>query len=437
MADYTSPPPTDIAESCLEAYETLKSADLAVLVGRNNSGKSFLLRKLARDLGDGSTYLGPARYHNFTTLSPYSPQTNRKMEKWRRLSKQLRNETQNIDNSPLDLQQAIAELTDNERNVLFSTLDRMLQTRTRICHTISDNSMSQKYIDVDDYNISFTSSGFRLVAALLTSLLDTDYDRFLIDEPELGLSPETQGLFADLLLDKTERTALLPHLKSLVIATHSPVFVDRYTVSNNYHIDRDGSDVTIRQLLSVQDIADVQFRLLGNRFETLYLPSAIVLVEGSTDFAYLERLLALKVPELTVSVIQCNSDGRMCEVLNIARQMLTDLNKSPYAGRIFAVIDSVHGSTLVEKLEAMGLPVENVVVWDANGIEYLYPQNLLEGVFGAFEGLKISGDIVSANGIKKKKSGLSAIICSQLTEKTAIPTELDTKLFSLIRSLIP
>ncbi|EQD41488.1 hypothetical protein B2A_10645, partial [mine drainage metagenome] len=38
--------------------------------------------------------------------------------------------------------------------------------------------------------ISYTSSGFRLIATLVTSLLDTEYETFLIDEPELGISPE-------------------------------------------------------------------------------------------------------------------------------------------------------------------------------------------------------------------------------------------------------
>ena len=71
--------------------------------------------------------------------------------------------------------------------------------------TAPDNSMSQKYISVDGHNISYTSSGYRLITTLITSLLDDEYDTFLIDEPELGISPEAQGLFADFLFDKDIR----------------------------------------------------------------------------------------------------------------------------------------------------------------------------------------------------------------------------------------
>jgi predicted ATPase len=423
---------TIIAPASRDAYKAITAASLSVLVGRNNSGKSFILRKLATDLGQGAAYLGPARFQNFNTLSPYGPSSDRRLKKYQQMLQHLTRNNQNYDNSPVNLQQAIAELNDEQRAALFTIIDGMLGSKTQIRPTIADNSMSQRYVQVDDHNLSFTSTGYRLVATLLTSLLDKDYTRFLIDEPELGLSPETQGAFADFILDPKQRASRLPHAKSIVIATHSPVFVNRTGIATNFFVDRVGHEITIKQLRTVQEIADLQFRLLGNRFETLFLPSAIVLVEGKTDYNYIDRLIAMKYPDLAISVVRCNNDSRIREVLAIARQMLKDLSKSPYANRIFAVVDSVHGAGLVAKLHEMGIALGNVVVWSANGIEHFYPRAILEAIFGNFDGLSIRDDVVTANGISKKKAELSREVCAKLAPDTVMPDELQQKLLGKI-----
>src|SRR5690606_7680542 len=120
------------------------------------------------------------------------------------------------------------------------------------------------------------------------------------------------------------------------------------------------------------------------------LPSAIILVEGKTDHAFIQRVLATLFPNHQFSVITANSDSRIKEILNLTRGLLTDLQKSPYRDRIYAVLDSVHGAGLKNSLLAMGLPQENVVIWSLNGIEHLYPGEVLEGIFGSGGALSIS-----------------------------------------------
>ena len=149
-----------------------------------------------------------------------------------------------------------------------------------IKETVPGNSMSQKYISCNGHNISYTSSGFRLIATLLTSLLDSDYDTFLIDEPELGISPEAQGILADFLFDRAHREKYFPHIRTIVFATHSTVFLDRRKIDNNYVVSKQGDEIDLRQVATLGELNKVHFFLLGNRFETLYLPSVILLVEG-------------------------------------------------------------------------------------------------------------------------------------------------------------
>jgi len=325
---------------------------------------------------------------------------------------------QNMDNSPVNLQQAIAELSDAQRTTLIEIVKLLLGVTLEIRHTVEGNSMSQQYISVAGHNISYTSSGFRLIATLVTSLLDSDYDTFLIDEPELGISPEAQGQLADFLFDRAHRAKYFPHIKTLVLATHSTVFLDRRVVQNNFTIEKTGDEISISAVTTLSDLNRVHFFLLGNRFETLYLPSVIVLVEGKCDQRFIERSLALRFPNAQISVIAANSDSRITEILTVARGILTDLQRSPYRDRIFVVLDSVHGAGLPQKLTEMGLPADNIVKWPLNGIEYYYPPSLLDSIYGLGGTLSVEGDRVLRNGLNYSKNELVERVASLLTATT-------------------
>lgn len=183
MYQFDQKPSTVFSDQAQQFLEEIKRSSYAVLCGRNNCGKSFILKKLTLTLGESASYLGPARYQNFNVLGYFTPNRNRRSDRWRNFLYQWQDQTQNIDNSPLNLQQAIAELNDDKRDQLIEIMEKLLGSKMEIRSTVSDNSMSQKYISVDGHNISFTSSGYRLIATLVTSLLDEEYNTFLIDEP--------------------------------------------------------------------------------------------------------------------------------------------------------------------------------------------------------------------------------------------------------------
>jgi hypothetical protein len=325
---------------------------------------------------------------------------------------------QNMDNSPVNLQQAVAELSDIQRSKLVEVIDLLLGTKLEILHTVDGNSMSQQYISCNGHNLSFTSSGFRLIATLLTSLLDTEYDTFLIDEPELGISPEAQGVLADFLFDREHRERYFSHIRTIVFATHSTVFLDRRHVNNNYMVSKAKDTISVDRVTTQTELNKIHFFLLGNRFETLYLPSVIVLVEGKTDHKFIERTVALKFPSAQISVIQANSDSRIREVLNIAKGIFGDLQKSPYKDRVFVVLDAVHGAGLPEQLVQMGIDPSNVVKWPLNGIEYYYPPSILDSIYGMGGEMQIAGDIISRNGISYTKNELADKVCCAVVPST-------------------
>jgi hypothetical protein len=248
----------------------------------------------------------------------------------------------------------------------------------------------------------------------------------------LGISPEAQGLLADFLFDREHRAKYFPHIRTLVFATHSTVFLDRRHVANNHIVTKAGDDITVRPVITQSDFNRVHFFLLGNRFETLYLPSAIILVEGKTDHRFIERVCAIRFPNAQLSIIAANSDSRLKEILTVARGLLADLQRSPYRDRIFVVLDAVHSASLPEQLVQMGLQLDNIVEWPLNGIEYYYPPAVIDRIYGAGPPLVIEGDRVSRNGLTYSKNDLVEKVCGLLEPSTPLHPEFETRLVSKI-----
>lgn len=410
MYEHDQKPNTTLGPEAKKLVTDIKTKDYVVLCGRNNCGKSYLLKLITQSVGEKASFLGPAGYQNFNILAPYAPGANNRSQKWQQWLANWRNSTQNLDNSPFSLQQAISELSDTKREQLIEIMHKLLGSKMEILYTLPNNSMSQQYISVDGYNISFTSSGYRLIASLVTSLLDEHYEIFLIDEPELGISPEAQGLFSDFLFNPDIRAKYFGHVKTLVMATHSTVFLDRKNIANNYFVSKTGSDIEVEQVSSSTDINKIHFFLLGNRLESLYMPSAIIIVEGKCDYAYIERVLHTRYPQTRFSIISANGDSRISQIFSITKSLFGDIQKSPYKNRIFTIIDSVHGSGLPQQLESMGIPKENIVVWSKNGIEFYYPPEILAEIFHSRGAITVSGDLISLNGLTYTKNELVGMV---------------------------
>jgi predicted ATPase len=434
---YDQRPPTSFTPEAQTVLAALRERDYAVLVGPNNCGKSYILRSITQGLGMRASYLGPSRYQNFNLLGYFTPDRNRKQNRFNIFMNHWGNQSQNIDNSPLNLQEAIAELSDQQRTRLQELIRLLLKSDMEILHTVANNSMSQKYISVTGHNISYTSSGFRLIVTLLTSLLDEEYDTFLVDEPELGISPEAQGILADFLFDREHREKYFAHIRTLILATHSTIFLDRKSVSNNFAVAKEGDKIHITPILSVADFQRIHFFLLGNRLETLWLPSLIVFVEGQTDHAFIEHVLALKFPDFQISVILGGSDGQIKNLAYMAKSILGDIQKSPYRDRIVVVLDSVHGADIVSRLVAIGIQLENIVIWPRNGIEYYYPPEAMNQIFpGAESDIVIDNDRVIRNGLTYTKAELAAKVNHLVTSSMNMSKDFDERFMSLVAKRI-
>lgn len=61
-------PDTKLTGGATTQIESIKDSEYSVLVGRNNCGKSYLLKTITEKIGVEAAYIGPARYTNFNSL---------------------------------------------------------------------------------------------------------------------------------------------------------------------------------------------------------------------------------------------------------------------------------------------------------------------------------------------------------------------------------
>jgi predicted ATPase len=409
---------------------------LTVLSGGNNSGKSLVLKGLKHTMGKTAYMVGTSRFYHVYHLSTALRDPNELDQFENQFQNNFWNEQYNYEQNYINLNSIIVGLSDAWRLSLFELCSRLIDASFSLQRVQPNNELSVRYIDVDGQNLSVASTGTRLLMTILGICMDDRFKTLLIDEPELGLSPRVQSALAAFLQDPVERSKYFPHLKQVILATHSHLFLHRNEIKSNYVVTKDGSHITLSRVQGVSDFHRLQFNLLGNSLEDLFLPSSVVYVEGETDQQYLERVFSLRFPGRNVVVVR----GDPKQKLHSLRENLGDLQKSPLRDRLFVVVDNVHTKGLQAELVQMGLLSENFVAWARNGVEYLYPEQIMKEIFGCSEtelaGLCINDNVVALNGIEKRKKELCQEVVRRLDASTSLPTELENRLLIKVANAI-
>ncbi|MCQ3929146.1 MAG: hypothetical protein DPW16_01695 [Chloroflexi bacterium] len=415
-----------------------KNKPLVVLAGPNNSGKSLLLKSLKQKFGRTSYLIGVNRFYHVYHFSSGLRDPNEIDSFETQFNSQFGKEQYNFENNFFDLHRVIVGLSNSKRDTLLQLCGDLLGNMFTLKRVDPDNDLSVSYIDMDGQNISVGSTGTRLLMTMLGICMDERFSKILIDEPELGLSPKVQQAFAEFLQGPENRDRYFPHLHQVFLATHSHIFLNRQDIQSNYIVSKDKETVDLAQTASINDFHRLQFNLLGNSLEMMYFPAAIVIVEGKTDLAYIDRLLQLRFLGRRLTVISSSGDVKR-KVAGL-REAFGDLSKSPYRNRLFVVLDQVHQPGLVAELENMGIESENIIRWDRNGIEYVYPVSIMAELFSCtpnqLDQISIREDRIELNGIVKTKTELLVEIMKRLDSRTPLPKEMETKLLDPINAAI-
>ena len=167
----------------------------------------------------------------------------------------------------------------------------------------------------------------------------------------------------------------------------------------------------------------------------MFLPAAIVLVEGDSDISFIEKMLKLTILDRKVIVACGDGDGGIQNKIHFLESALGPLETSPFRDRLFVVLDKTH-SVSKQRLVQKGVREDHITVWTRNGIEYLYPRDVVAALFHCtpteLDSFNIESDPIQINGIRKSKKELAAEVASAITSSSKVDAEL-ASLVSRIR----
>lgn len=411
-----------------EFFHLRRTAPVTVLCGPNNCGKSLILKQLYLRADEHAFLLAVGRFSHVDTLNTRPPEPERYRSMYWNHMQQSFTRGQNQDDSQVKLEQVVGGLTDAELDQLLALCSELIGEKFTIKHIEENRRLSPYYVDMSGQNLRVASTGTRVLMTLLGLAVDTKISSLYIDEPELGLSPGVQKALAALLYSPESRAKNFPHLKQVIVSTHSHLFLDRRALSSNFNVQKAEDLLTVEQVTTVSALHALQFRLLGNDLESLFLPSAIVFVEGDADIIFLSRVIGLRFPDRTITVTPAGGEGNVGYRINTLKDAFGSLERSPYQSRLFIVFDS-RFTTKKQKLVGMGVAPENVVVWSRNGIEYFYPPDLVATVFNCTDeevaNIAFDVDPIEHNGIHIGKKQLAHYVSDRLTAESEYNAEVE------------
>lgn len=414
-----------------EAFLVLRAgSQTTIFSGPNNSGKTFFLKHLYSFIGHNGYLVACNRFSHIDVLNSRERQESEHIHRYNNFIQTFESAHMNTENNDLSLDQILTGLNDRQRAKLFSTAGDLLGNKFEMVRTDPGNSFSPFFVSMDGENLRYGSSGTRLLISLLGILLDERFSTILMDEPEIGLSPRIQSRLAHFLYDAAQRADFCPHIEHLYVATHSHIFLDRNNYSNNFVVTKEGTQISARPIESISHFHQLQFNMLGNELESLFLPSAIVIVEGESDVIFFNKVLELHLPDKRVAMVCAHGEGEILRKLNFFKEAFGDVASGIYRSRLFVVLDK-QISTSLDRIANQGVLPVNIVTLSENGIEYYYPKKLLASTFRCDEdevsNIRLELDTIEYNGIRHSKKELANLMAGELT--IAHQLEQDVQIF--------
>ncbi len=201
-------------------------------------------------------------------------------------------------------------------------------------------------------NSSFDGSGLRAAFHIMAALT-SGYPVIFIDEPEISLEPSVQKLLYEVLLEKSKD-------QFIVIATHSPHFINRQTPENNFIVDVKNGKPEFEVMSNSEDLyKKIIIDKLGFSLADLFLPEKIVIVEGGSDRLIVSKYLELSgvdTGKVFLNKLKGIGDGsvEVSRMKIITESLSVHLrgndNFYPYSGKVFLLVDTLNNDIKEQKI---------------------------------------------------------------------------------------
>jgi len=335
-----------------------------ILVGKNNSGKSWLLREFAKKLEPKflnqnlekerkdlrARYISPERFGDFTRDTNYEESN---------LSNKLQRDFEKIKNQSVDFfKDAISAF-----NSLFNILRRFSSAGPSItCEdlikklngkieglnfrlsTYEDQSGGLNFILNNSFGIPKNlSSGTMQIVSLMMYVLDFIYSGqyskdsyLLIDEPDVHIHPDLQIAFIKFLIDVTKDTKY-----KILIATHSSSIVAGFKNTEDSYIG------TIKnQELEFTKIDKITVELLpslgAHSLSYVFNQSPLLMIEGDDDHIVWNHAIRKSQGKINFHLVDTGGKDNFVNYEEIVLKISPQLFDNP---RVFEIRDADEDSS--------------------------------------------------------------------------------------------
>lgn len=363
--------------------EDIPDTDLVIIVGKNNSGKSRLLKVWSNFFKEKSDYIPPNRFNVKERVSANIDIDRENERHSRTYEYYVNNPNQRVSEYPQpDTFLELISLDDLDRenltkwhNNYFDTLEIKKKSLT--------NSHSNTLILINNREAGSAGSGSRSVLGLLSRLFDPKLDCVFIDEPEIGLEPRVQKKLFEL-ISKFSKGEDGLQKKKIILATHSNLFLDKINVNNNWRMEKDeNSNIILTQINTEAELLNTSFNLLGASPSDLFFPNNILIVEGLSDQKFISKILELKYQKSKISIHFAEGITKIEYAIPAIEQMLKSLTYlSLYKNKICILVDKDSVPAVLPNWRSYLGDTNNdrVIELGKNGIEYFYPKTILSSL---------------------------------------------------------
>ncbi len=306
-------------------------------VGKNNSGKSAVLKTIARTMqtqGEKIAYI-PVERTGFSQISDSQNRNNITLDAVNNEFNSLvgQNNSQNPD--------AWREYATKLHHAFTATKEsqqkQKLEQFTKDYFNVSIESTNATYQNTDKgTSVIAEGSGLRSLFSILAALTDDSIETLFIDEPELSLEPALQK---KLYLALTE----VAKTKRVFVATHSHLFINREVPLNNFIVSIPVQTPVFDVVQNEAELyAKVLEGMLGVELSHSFLPDAIVVIEGESDEIIIRKLLGLGSNvyfyRLPLSAGKTVKKSKALDE-HLSAYVRGGLNFYPYQNKLFVLVD--------------------------------------------------------------------------------------------------
>lgn len=398
-----------------------------VFVGQNNSGKTTILRSIFKK-NPKNSYIVLVNRTELIGEGALSKDYDKSRPAFK---SELQNISDDNNNKKFQTLQDFFKLNDKAREEIINWYNSYFPNTIHEEREDEENTASPMLLKVNNHSITKQGSGIRSTLDIFISLFDPEIKFLCIDEPELGLEPSLQKVLFQAIKDKASSD------KKIFISTHSHHFLDYENMDNNYICQRNsGGKITIE---TVSDLQPIIFRLLGNTLSSLLMPEYIIIVEGPSDRTIIDKSLKL----LGKNGYVIHSANSNSNITSSAKTIETFLKfnketKSIYQDRIYVIAD-LATEKKKEWENLLKNPKKQLIILPKNGIEYFYPEKILQAIFSTNDTQDqildqyLKSKQLEYNGKKISKPELATQVAERIKSEDLNNTE--NELFKFLESL--